>query len=473
MRVTTLSPAALLLTLLPLTVAAGQQQQQPLQSQLRPSSSSSQHQQQQYHHQPLDAAATATSTKDSTPPPYRDALLSLHKSLVSIESITGNENGVGRWLVDYLVARGYTAELQFVAPGGGDDGNEKERFNIVAWPPAEEGSDRHEEERGEKLGKRAVVRADPKVVLTSHIDVVPPYIPYSISDEGDAITSRTMIKGRGSVDAKASVAAMITAIDDLLARPSTSSSSTSSSSVRNDVMLLFVVDEEVAGAGMRAFSDSLARMHPPPRPFSAVIFGEPTENKLACGHKGALFCDITARGVAAHSGYPWLGKSANELVVRALARVLDADLGSSDLFGNTTVNVGLLQGGVAGNVIPERALVKIGVRVAVGPQEGGAKHVEEKIRRILDDVDDEAFGFTCSQGYGSVECDCDVPDFDTITVNYGTDVPNLAGNHTRYLYGPGDILVAHGARENLTVGVLEESVEGYKKLILHALDRAQ
>ena len=54
-------------------------------------------------------------------------------------------------------------------------------------------------------------------------------------------------------------------------------------------------------------------------------------------------------------------------------------------------------------------------------------------------------------------------------VNYGTDVPNLKGNHTRYLYGPGNILVAHGAHENVTVGDLEAAVEAYKKLILHAL----
>jgi acetylornithine deacetylase len=60
--------------------------------------------------------------------------------------------------------------------------------------------------------------------------------------------------------------------------------------------------------------------------------------------------------------------------------------------------------------------------------------------------------------------------FDTITVNYGTDVPNLKGNFTRYLYGPGSILVAHGPHENVTLGDLETAVEGYQTLILHALD---
>lgn len=60
--------------------------------------------------------------------------------------------------------------------------------------------------------------------------------------------------------------------------------------------------------------------------------------------------------------------------------------------------------------------------------------------------------------------------FDTFVANYATDVPYLAGNHARYLYGPGTIHVAHGDDEALTVGDLEAAVEGFKKLILHSLE---
>lgn len=59
--------------------------------------------------------------------------------------------------------------------------------------------------------------------------------------------------------------------------------------------------------------------------------------------------------------------------------------------------------------------------------------------------------------------------FDTIVANYGTDIHFLEGNHARYLYGPGTILVAHGDDEALTVADLEEAVEGFKKLVLHGL----
>ncbi|KAG5980165.1 hypothetical protein E4U55_004336 [Claviceps digitariae] len=394
-------------------------------------------------HEPKQLPAWQThQDDDDAAPSYRHDLLHLHKRLVSIPSVTGDENAVANFLVDYLTERGYHAELQFVQPLNSTlEG--KDRFNVLAWK------------------RKREQEASPRVVVSSHIDVVPPHIPYAI--EPGQVTKHTMIKGRGSVDAKGSVASMITALDQLHRTDSINA---------NDVMLLFVVGEEVTGDGMRAFSDSLSQAGAGKHGFSrfdAVIFGEPTENKLACGHKGGLFCDLVATGIPGHSGYPWLGKSANDLMVRAMAKIIDSDLGSSDLFGNTTFNIGRFDGGVAANVIPERATVNFAARVAIGPESSGHKIVKEKVERILDDLDKDAFELTCSHGYGVVESNCDVDGFEKITVNYGTDIPILAGNHTRYLYGPGNILVAHGARENLTVADLEEAVEGYQKLILHAL----
>jgi acetylornithine deacetylase len=172
-------------------------------------------------------------------------------------------------------------------------------------------------------------------------------------------------------------------------------------------MLAFVVGEEVNGDGMRAFGDFLAQTRPAAG-FDAAIFGEPTENKLACGHKGGLFCSLTAKGVPGHSGYPWLGKSANEVTIRALAKLLDTNLGSSEQYGNTTVNIGRFDGGIAANVIPESAKVGIMVRVAIGPEKEGAAVVKERILDVLNEVDDEAFDLDCAQGYGFVGCDCDV-----------------------------------------------------------------
>ena len=403
---------------------------------------------------PIRAELQIPIAADS-PPPYRDSLLSLHRSLVEIESISGNEIEVGNFLVDYLATREYTTVRQHL-PTYGNTSDGAHPFNVLARP----GSSHHR---------------SPRLLVTSHIDVVPPYLPYRVDTR---IDNRTLIHGRGSVDAKASVAAQITALETLRRGGELDD---------DDVALLFVVGEEVGGDGMRFFSDSQQALKPPPN-WEAVVFGEPTENKLACGHKGYFQCRVTARGKAGHSGYPWLGKSANELLLRALLSLLETDLGSTERFGNTTVNIGVLEGGVAGNVIAESAEALLTVRVAAGPQQTGQEMVKREMARVLEKVDPDALAISCGDGYGAVSCDCEVDGecprkdparrrlidvarlgFDRIVVNYGTDVPYLKGNHTRYLYGPGDILVAHSDHEALRVGDLETAVEGYKRLIKHAL----
>ena len=319
---------------------------------------------------PLEDAAASKA------PSYRADLLSLHKSMIEISSTSGREADIGNFLGQYFFDKGWMSTIEFVPPRENTPEDEQ-RMNVIAWPDSDDSP-------------------DPKVLLTSHIDAVPPFIPYSI-DEGE-VTKDTMIRGRGSVDAKGSVAAMVVALDELLKAGKVSN---------KDVMLAFVVGEEVSGDGMRWFSDGLDRLKHKPH-FDAVIFGEPTENKLACGHKGALVCELAAHGVGGHSGYPELGKSANELVVRAMSKMFDTDLGSSEEFGNTTVNLGRLDGGVAANVIPERANASLMVRVALGPQETGAEIVKKRMQKIIDDVDAEAFDFECSQGYGFIEANCDV-----------------------------------------------------------------
>ncbi|KAK3320104.1 hypothetical protein B0T19DRAFT_361858 [Cercophora scortea] len=396
---------------------------------------------QQQHPLSADADADADSLPskayNAAAPAYRDSLLALHKSLVSLSSISYHEQPAGTFLIDYLTSHGYTAEKQFLPAKSDANSSASERFNVIAWP-----------------GKSPNPHA--RVLVTSHIDVVPPYIPYHISAAAPSdVGPDTLISGRGSVDAKGSVAAQITAVESLLSSDSVSP---------DDIMLLFVVGEEVSGDGMTFFS-SAANAYS----FSAAIFGEPTENKLACGHKGIAGGTIRAKGKAGHSGYPWLGKSANDVLVRALVKLLDADLGSSERYGNTTVNIGVIEGGVAANVIPKAASARVAIRVAAGNQSTGGTIVREQLETILRETDDEALSLEWGTGYGPVECDCDVEGFDTLVANYGTDVPHLEGNHVSYLYGPGTILVAHGDDEALRVSDLETAVEGYKALIKHAL----
>lgn len=396
--------------------------------------------------QPLSAPDQRPQPSPASPPSYRSSLLALHKDLVDIPSTLGDgsEDKVAQFLADYLSSRGYSTSLQLLPPRK-DVSRSLKRYNVLAWP-----------------GPISASPRDPRVLVTSHLDVVPPYIPYSLSDNHTLATanSTTLISGRGSVDAKASVAAQITAIESLIA---------SGTASPEDLMLLYVVGEETIGDGMKYFS-SLLRKQNPPFEFRAAIFGEPTENKLACGHKGITVGRIHAQGKAGHSGYPELGKSATAVLSRALVKIMDTDLGSSERFGNSTFNVGILEGGVAANVIAKEANAEISVRIAAGEFETGLGIVRERIEKVLGEVD-ESLKLDLPYGYGPVACDCDVDGFETIVVNYGTDVANLEGGHKRYLYGPGTILVAHGDNEAITVGDLEEAVEGLKKIISHALSQ--
>jgi acetylornithine deacetylase len=387
-------------------------------------------------------------------------LLSLHRDLCEVESISNNELAVAELLVGFLSAHNFTVTTQKVQQPDDSDLKGRERWNIFAVPYVGEQSN----EAGENGG--------PKILLTSHIDTVPPFIPYTLSYPSSESASTPFnrsalyIGGRGTVDDKACVATQIYAVLELLATSAISHS---------DAGLLFVVGEEADGSGMRHFSNSALNKA---LNYNCVIFGEPTELKLATGHKGITMLTITAHGKAAHSGYPWLGRSANSILIPALA-VIDK-LGSipesagglprSEKYGNSTVNIGFIRGGVAANVVPELAVAKISFRLAGGT----AADSQDIIRRAVHSVDPENhLELVFSNGYGPVPLDAGVEGFEEMTVNYGTDVPNLEQREgvKRYLYGPGSILVAHGKNEGLSVGDLEEAVEGYKKLILNALGK--
>ncbi|KAF2876536.1 hypothetical protein BDV95DRAFT_483398 [Massariosphaeria phaeospora] len=376
------------------------------------------------------AALTAASQRPPPPPPTaRDApflpettsgeLLHLHRKLVGLESVTGDEQHIGLWLAAYLRDRNFTVELHETAP---------RRYNVLAY--------------GEKR--------ETSILVSSHIDTVPPYWPYFYNETSG------IIGGRGSVDAKASVAAQIVAVEGLRAH------------LYDEISLLFVVGEETGGDGMRHFSNWNERP-----PYDIVIFGEPTEGKLVCGHKGILGFTLSITGKAAHSGYPWLGVSANDVLVEALAKLLELreQLPWSEKYGNTTMNFGRIVGGVASNVVAETASAEITVRLAAGTPGLVQSMVIDALKDVKTTV--EALGGDLdvrrgSEGYPPVNINCDIEGFEKMTVNYGTDVPNLKGNHKRYLYGPGSIFVAHSDHEALKREELEHAVLDYRKIIIAA-----
>jgi len=364
-------------------------------------------------------------------------LFTLHRNLIEIESISQNEHDVGIWLAKYLKRLDLTVDIipldSQVKPTKHKSKPEPKRFNLHAY-----------------IGKNSSTRA----LFSSHIDTVPPFWPYQVRANG------TEIWGRGSVDAKASVAAQIIAFQELRAAKQLK---------EGDVGLLFVVGEEIGGDGMRA-ANALDLT------WEAVVFGEPTEGKLAAGHKGNMGFTIKAQGKAAHSGYPWLGLSANDLMVPALTALegLKGKLPKSEKYGESTLNIGRIEGGVAANVVAETSEAKIAVRIADGPPADIKELVVSAVTNAtagLIGSDGKVEIVFNGEGYGPVDIDHDIEGFDTITVNYGTDIPNLYGKHKKYLYGPGSILVAHSDHEHIKVEELTTAVKDYKKIMTAVLKR--
>lgn len=398
-------------------------------------------------------------------------LLSLHRSLSAIKSVSNDEHNVGVWLTSYLQKAGFRVETYDVPYDWEESNNHRDtakapsasplsrsRFNIYAYP--------------------SNLQTPPEIILTSHIDTVPPFIPYSVNPpkaasgashfKSNFTRGDIIIAGRGTVDAKASVAAQITAAkSELAANP------------KLPLGLLFVVSEETGGRGMKSFSNN-PTLNPIPPNYHTVIFGEPTELSLVSGHKGLLLFKVTATGLAAHSGYPWLGRSAVSDLLPVLMAIdhlgnLHLDRGglpASPLLGRSTCNIGVVNAGIATNVVPAHAEAGVSVRLAAGTMDGAKNIISHAVRKAAPKGANITVSFTENVGYEPVHVDTDVEGFNVMPVNYGTDVPNLdihgedaKTRVKRYLYGPGNIFRAHGDEEALTVRDLEGAVEGYVKLI--------
>lgn len=324
-------------------------------------------------------------------------------ALMRHESTSGREGDVMRFAEQTLATSGWRVERIPVSAS---------RFDIVA-----------------------TASEAPLVTLSTHLDTVPPFIPARL--EGDRIW------GRGACDAKGIAAAMICAAERLRADDF-------------PVALLFVVGEETTHDGAQAANAW-------PTTSQALINGEPTESTLAVGTKGALRLLLRARGQAAHSAYPHLGHSAIHDLVDVLSDLRAIEFPRDEVLGETTLNVGTIEGGVADNVVAADASACVMIR-------------------LVSDAD-EIFAtvYDATRGRAELHEIMRVPPvrlatldgFETSVVAYATDVPVLSAWGTPYLFGPGSIHVAHRDDEHLVIDELRAAVDSYERLAREAIRRIE
>ncbi len=321
----------------------------------------------------------------------------LTRELIDIPSVTGDEFHVGTSLAELLNRLGYQVELLELT---------NDRANLIAT-----------------TGDR------PRVVLSTHMDTVPPHIASSEDDE--------FIHGRGACDAKGIIAAQIAAAERLRASGAT------------EIGLLFTVDEEVTSAGAKALNT-----HPLSSECQYLINGEPTDNQLAIGTKGSLQVTIKTEGRAAHSAYPEQGDSAIEKLLDVLADVRRIEWPADEAFGETTSNIGVISGGTRANVVPDEARSVLQIRLASRAQ-------------AARDLLEEAVGGRASLEYKSVHDPVRLlalDGFEQTIVRFTTDIPYLTNWGTPLLIGPGSILDAHTEHERVSKSELLRAVEIYSNL---------
>jgi acetylornithine deacetylase len=329
--------------------------------------------------------------------------IQLTRELVDIESTTYHEGAAGDFLAAFLAGRGWNVEKTPV-PQPLESSTGGERWNVYAGREAE----------------------TPDLVFSTHIDTVPPHLPFREDDD--------FMYGRGVSDAKGIIAAQCAAAEVLR-------------TAGHRIALLFVSGEERDSAGAMLANES-------PKGSRFLVNGEPTDNRLAVASKGALRTVFRATGKMAHSAYPELGDSAIHKLVRVLARLLEMELPVTEDVGPSTLNIGLIHGGRAPNVIADAAEAQVLVRLV-----GDSAPIRAAILEAaagLADVD-----FTLEIPFVRLRA---VPGLPTMVAKFTTDIPKLTNWGEPLLLGPGNIHVAHTPYEKLSKKELFEAIDLYIKI---------
>ena len=372
-----------------------------------------------------------------------EPVVQLLADLVAIPSMnpmgldrTGAEYREGRiaeFVASYLRAMGADIEVDEVTPG---------RPNVIA---------------------RIDVGAQQSVMLEAHLDTVSadnmeiePFTP-TITDG--------KLYGRGACDTKGSIASMLWALRSLTERKQ---------KLRYNVVLVATADEEYRFSGARH-----AAAHGLRADFG--IAGEPTKLRIVRAHKGVTRWRILSHGTAAHAAYPERGESAIYAMGHILTRLEGYARGLAQapphsLLGVPSLSVGVIEGGQAVNVVPDRCWIEVDRRTLPGE---GLEDVLQPVKQLLRDVprwdfedphmsvpamevgSDTAGVRTLSQVIAAVTGNAVVE-----AAPYATDagIYNSVGIPT-VVFGPGDIAQAHTSSEFIEIAQLQQASEILTRLL--------
>jgi acetylornithine deacetylase len=313
-----------------------------------------------------------------------------------------------------------------------------------------------------------IVRCGPEaergagLTLSGHMDVVPAEepewrsAPFRLTRSGDTWV------GRGAADMKGFLALAINRVAGL-----------DPPHVRRPLALLLTYDEEIGTIGARRFTEEANAAPLLPRD---VVIGEPTSLRVVRLHKGMLRLELAFHGRAAHSGYPHLGRNAIEPAARAIAALAELRATmererppNGQYFPEVpyaALNVGVVTGGSAANVIPDRCTVQLGIRLLPGM---GTEDMVERVRATIEAaLPAEPFDLTLLGESPAMILDEGaalhrqlrdlVNQSGTESVAFATDAGWLQRAGFRCaIFGPGNIEVAHRPNEFLPIAEFERA----------------
>jgi acetylornithine deacetylase len=362
--------------------------------------------------------------------------------LVAIDSVSSRSNA---GIVSYLAARCEAAGLTITRfPHTGDNG--VEQINLVA-----------------QTSVRDYEASTVELALVGHTDTVP--YDSAWSDALCLTEKDNKLFGRGACDTKAFISAALTAIESI-----------SLGNLEKPLALVFTADEEVGCLGAKRLAED--------KPFTAhyAIVGEPTSLQAMRAGKGYSLAKITVCGREAHSAYPQIGASAIFRAARLIEHIeqiqeeLKSDQSSAFDPPYTTVNVGLIEGGTAKNIIAGECRFTLEWRTIPGQE---PDHVLNLVKQAIHDLQKQDADFVCEIETSRADESFETPADSRLvsflekttgkssgTVAFGTEAPSMIElGAEAVVFGPGDIRVAHRTGEFVPVNQLNKCVHILSKAI--------